>query len=204
MPSGELFVNGALVDKLPLEKPVRVPAGAARIEVRASGHAPSRSDVTLPAGLTTELSLEVERLPTSMTEPTLPAAERPSGRIAVDAPANLRPWIYSSAGVGVLGVSVGVVAAAVTFSKKAQRDELCGAAECPRTKDGEDAVALDGEARTALVVSQIGFGAGIVGAGAAVVLWLVERRMSRRASPTPGFTAQVSSTGATVHGAFGF
>ena len=203
----ELVVNGAVVATLPLERPVRVLAGAAHVQVRAPGHAPSESDATLPAGSTTVLSFELVPLapapapaPRSTAAPvrSAPRSERPAPE--PEPRPSLRPWIYAAAGVGVVGIGVGTVFGVMTLTKKSERDELCG----PEPKcTSDEGVELDREARTAALWSNVSFGAGLVGLGAAAVLLLVEPS-SKATAPAPKLAAGVTPAGGFVACSFRF
>jgi hypothetical protein len=171
-----LLVDGTPVAELPLQAPVRVPAGAARIEVRAPGHSPSLVDATLPAERTTEVTLDLVRQAVPVAPP------RATVRAPVERPAtpsaSLRPWAYLSGGVGLAGLGVGTVFGLMAVSEKQAQDEQCPNGVCT-SAEGEQHNA-DGKAYA--TVATIAFAAGAVGVGAAVVLWLLEPNTPRTAA----------------------
>jgi hypothetical protein len=179
-PVAELLVNGSVIAELPLDRPVRVPAGAAVLEVRASGRGPWEKETTLAAGTITELSV---------TLPVLEAQPRPAQAKAAapapdvrpepsETPSSRRTWMFVSAGVGLAGVAAGSWAGLVALDKKAERDEICPEASCP----SEQGVELDRDARRAAVWSTVGFAVGAAGVTTAFVLWLTEPRQVARAT----------------------
>src|SRR6185436_1458969 len=123
----ELYVNGGVVGKLPLEKPVRVPAGTVLVEVRSAGFKPSESEATLSTGSTVEVRIELRPAPADapVTNP------RPAPPGTADTPTSRRPFMYVAGGVGVVGVGVGAVLGIRALSLAADRDEKCPDPECP-------------------------------------------------------------------------
>jgi hypothetical protein len=198
----ELLVNGATVATLPLERPVRVLAGAARVEVRAAGHVAATREAALEAGSTVELALELAPAapsePATAPPPVVPERSTPLvPRPEPDAPVSRRPWIIAAAAVGVVGVGAGASLGIVTLNKKAERDELCPPTVQTEFCPSERGVELDGEARTTALWSTVGFAAGIAGLGAAAVLFWLEPD-GKLAAPTGRVTAGVTPRGGFV------
>src|SRR5690606_23146882 len=94
----ELWVDGVMVGRLPLEAPLRVRAGVIRVEARAPGQVAARTETTVAAGELTELLLTLSPLPMRPPAPSIaPPTDEPSWR----------PWIYASAAVGGASLVVG-------------------------------------------------------------------------------------------------
>jgi hypothetical protein len=190
----ELFVNGKPAGRLPLETPVRTLAGAARVELRAHGHAPVSTEATLPSGQTATLQLHLAALlPPRPAIAPLPLQAAP----AVQARPSRLPWIVVSAGVGAIGVGVGTYFGVRTLSLKNERDEVCppnDQATCP-TRRG---TTLDGQARDAALGSTVAFTLGAVGLATAGVLLLLEPRADRRARASLSLDPRGGLAGASL------
>jgi hypothetical protein len=204
----ELFVNGAIVGKLPLSRPLRVEAGTARIELRATGYEVAAAEQTLPGGRITEVRLALRPLARA---PLAPVSRSRSAQVPADAanegPA-LAPWIVAASGVAVVGLGMGAYFGARALSLKGERDETCP------TPSGREAAAsvgcssqagveLDDDARVAASVSTVGFVIGGVGLAAAGVLLGIELGSPRR-SVAPSAAVSVDHTGATARASWRF
>jgi hypothetical protein len=178
---------------------VRVTAGAARVALRARGYSSSESQVTLPAGETIEVRLDLvpaPKPPVARARPSQLPASRRAAIIAADAPQTRLPWIITAASVGAVGLGLGAYFGLETLSQKADRDRLCGGADsvdCPSSEGLEH----DRAARTAATWSTVSFAVGAVAVGAAVVLVLLEPGSkpagSARAALVPAATQRVAS-----------
>jgi hypothetical protein len=74
-------------------------------------------------------------------------------------------------GVGVAGLAVGSVFGLKAISEKGQRDDIChGGSVCP-----QEALDHDASARSAGLISTIGFGAGLVGVGVGAYLFFTAK-----------------------------
>lgn len=172
VPGAELLVNGIVVAKLPLEKPVRVPAGQFLVEVRAPGHTRAEKPASVAAGATQTISVAIQVVP-----PPSSVQKQEAREPLADAPASRRPWMFVAGGAGVVGLGLGTYLGVRTLSTKDERDEICPDEQCP-TQEGKN---LDDEARTLAAWSTVGFAVGVVGIGAAAVLWLTEPPAKRSA-----------------------
>ncbi len=168
----ELSVNGA---KLPLSQPVRVLAGLARIELHAANHRPAQAEHNLPAGQTTELTIDLER-EAEAPKPPPPAATTPPP-IEVPPPPDRKPSpagriaTYTAAGIGIVGLGVGTFFGVQTFTAKRERDALCPDVSC----NSEDGLRFDSDARSAATISTVGFVVGLAALATAGVLFLTLR-----------------------------
>ncbi len=109
----ELLVDGLVVGRLPLPRPLRVAVGSIGVEVRASGYLPVSRPVTIAAG---ELSRETITLQKVVAAPPQPIAlaSLPAAR-AAERPEDpgggwQRPAAWLSGGAAVLFAAAAVVA----------------------------------------------------------------------------------------------
>lgn len=193
----ELSVDGNSVGTLPLKSPVRVRAGAIRIDLRAEGYEAWTARETLVGGGTGNVNATLKALPPVVAKPTRPAPElehRP-----VEPPTNgSRAFLtWSALGVGAAGVVVGTVFGLRSLSLKKDRDAECPTSTCTTTKGVE----LDQDARTAATWSTVGFVVGAAGLGTATVLFLTEPSRSDK-STRKSVELRVSLLGAFAVGAF--
>lgn len=172
-PAGaEVRINGARVGTLPMTEPVRVPGGAARLEVSAPGYDALVSELTVrPTGVTRETVQLAPRL-----------APAPPARGGA-----LRALAWASAGTGAALLAGGAVALALHASTVDRHDARCtgaaapGGPETPACRDDRE---LAGTLHTLSLTGLIAGGALGV---ASVVMFLVGP--SRRES---GASARVS------------
>jgi hypothetical protein len=134
--------------------------------------------VEMPDGGKTEQTVNVELAarrevmldvpaPVRSHEPTRPPVVEP------DRSATARtPWLaYGALGIGIVGVGVGVAGGVSALSQKATVDQHCTGVVCDR--DGKSAA--DG-AKSAALVSTIGFAVGGVGLATGIVLLVTRPR----------------------------
>jgi hypothetical protein len=195
----ELFVDGSSVGTLPLEKPLRVRAGAIRIDLRAEGFTDWSKTETLVGGGTGTVIATLTKLPkvVSKSADSSPKLDRTplESRSEVDGSRRILTW--TALGVGASGIVVGTIFGVRTLSLKNQRDEECPTTEC-RSQRG---VELDEDARTAAMWSTIGFAVGAAGLATATVLYLTEPAPRGRSSRR-SLTLAVSPVGAIAAAAF--
>jgi len=200
VPRAKLFLNGREIAELPMRQAVRVLAGAAELEVHAPGYRTAVRRETLAARRVTALRIDlVAETPAPPVAPEKPAASPTPApaRAPIDQDAGAggtssqRTWAYVAGGVGVVGIGVGTYFGLRTLSLKNERDEECPESACK----SERGVDLDESARSAALVSTIGFGVGVAALGTAVVLWFTEPdRDAKRA----GVGATVGPNGASA------
>lgn len=182
------------------------------LEARLDGHDPTTETVTATAGGVYELNLDlVEKpsavvLPPSGLEDPPPAGPENGGTTPRDRERNWVP-VYLAGGVAVVGLAAGIGLFLAADGKESDKDELlaklsgenrCGsgtthAAECAEIRELAD------DARQLRTMSFVGFGVGVAGAVAAVLLWPKQSdRSGLRATPA------ISSGGSSIwiHGTF--
>jgi hypothetical protein len=207
-PAGaEVWVNGRLEGRLPLEKRIRAGEGPVQVELRAAGHATDRRNLTVTGGQSVDVVFRL--VSASSPEPAItPPAPAADSSVAASAPASgggwMRPaaWTTSAGAAGALGVALWQTLRwrdaknefedhrGVAGSRLAgERD--CGADEANHGGPGCDEIY--GRLQTAQRWSIVGYaGAAALGA-AAITLFVLDGRRSDRESrlsascgPSPG------------------
>ena len=166
--------DGIVVPRSTMGAPLVVDPGEHVLELALGDGHESAQRITLSKG-------EVRRVVLAMPDviaPPAPVAEvLPSPPPAADQPApptsHGREWAWVAGGIGVTGLAVGGVAAAVAIAEKSKADSVCGtghlaAGECT-TQAG---VAAGNSSRTWATVSTVGFAVGAAGVVTGLVVWL--------------------------------
>ncbi len=115
------------------EEPVPVIPGNATIVVETPGHAPIRQQIDVAAG--EHKSLVIDAAPESSANAsaaTSPPAEEPS-----DTATKLRPVMYVTAGLAVVGLATFFIAGAMANGTYSDLEKACGAGPCPPGHDGD-------------------------------------------------------------------
>src|SRR4051812_40646371 len=111
-PGAEIAVDGKPQGKLPVEEPLRLLPGTARVEVRAPGYAPFVMSVSVPAGEVTEVKVKLER-ETPLPTPDPAAAGAPAVHELAPPPApGARPPAWVPTTRRVTSIATGVALAA--------------------------------------------------------------------------------------------
>jgi len=153
-----------------LGAPQALDPGEHEIVTRAPGGPRVRVVVSLSPGERKAVMLEVSAPPPiaprlAVQTPVVPAAPR----AAPEATSGRRVATYAAAGVGAGGLLVGAIFGAIAIGQASVIRRECSGEACTRAgKDAADAIARTGAA------SSIGFGVGVAGAAAAVLLRLTE------------------------------
>lgn len=201
-PGAEVWIGGARVAALPLERPLRVRAGTFAVEVRAQGYLAEVRPVTVPPGLHAS-ARETVNLTPALARPVvlaLPVAVPPRPRDEVE-PAGwptTRVVGLALLGAGLAGVGVGVYGVAHYASEVSvfNGDPACGVAALTAACRARYDAGVS--ARTIGVVGLAAGGA--VAAGGLTMLLLSLRRAPR----APAVSVSVSAAGVDVRvgGAF--
>ncbi len=163
-------------DGVPLGRPAwgvatPVDPGEHVLRATASGYEPTVVEIQVePAAGTTRVVIPMLKKMGDV-EPAGPVA--PSGRQVEAEPsekASNRTLAYVAGGVGLVGLGVGSYFGLRAMSKRADAEEACPGSPCS-DKAGVDA---NDAAKTSANISNIGLGVGVLGVGAAVVLWLTD------------------------------
>jgi hypothetical protein len=182
-------IDGMSVPQSAALLPRKVNPGKHTVVVESPGYQSARRDVEVGEGKVIDVVFTLERQATPVatpalagTAPTSSTAPQPSTTAhppagSADVPAAPRRGLpalaYVGFGVGAAGIVTGSVAGIVTLSKKSsiQSDYCNGSNDCqPAAQDKIDS------GRTWAMVSNIGFGVGIVGVGVGLAAWLAAPR----------------------------
>jgi hypothetical protein len=193
----ELSVDGNSVGTLPLKAPVRVRAGAIRIDIRAEGFEAWSARETLVGGGTGSVNARLKVLTPVVTKPASPAPRLDHRPVEPPPDGSRALWMWSTLGVGVAGVAVGTAFGLRSLSLKKDRDAECPTSTCTSIKGVE----LDEDARTVATWSTVGFVVGAAGLGSATALFLTQPS-KRKKSARRSLELRVSPLGAVAVGAF--
>ncbi len=212
----ELWIDGARVAALPLERPLRVRAGAVSFEVRAEGFTTvTRTATTTPGAriLTREMvNLAPAPAPATPAAPTVTATPAAPAVIVAPAPVTEqvveapRSWFtplhiagLSLAGLGVVGIGVGVAGLVIKSGHESTLDRDPCASDamltmqpCIDASDGID---------SASTLSLVGFvTGGALAIGGAVLMILPDASRSRASRVS--LTSGPGTLGLGLRGAF--
>jgi hypothetical protein len=160
-------------------EPVPVDPGEHVLVASAPGYEAWRMSISVTApGSSQAIAIPpLTPLPAPLPEAAAPpAATAPA---AVGTPKDAPPeqqhhpdltWAFVSAGVGAVGLGVGVVFGLKASNLDKDAEEHCEGAACFDAKGPE----LSSDARSAALLANIGYGVGAVGLGTAVVLAIME------------------------------
>lgn len=157
-------------------KQIAVPPGA--VEITAKGGAGKMTrGVALAAGGAMELELDLAELAKPSAIAPLAANPEPHGSPA--GRTSLTPYAAIAAGVGVAGIGVFAVAGAMNRSTYASVKDICPGAQC----GPEQHAAID-RGRTQQTIANVGLVVGLVGVGAGVGLFVLDRSRGTSDAPT--------------------
>lgn len=182
-PAGaEVFVDGELRGKAPLEGEIYLEPGAHEIRVEQAGYAPARRALDAVAGEAQELEIALVERSTPAAEPPPPAHQAAHEESPAGASSLQLPVVIASSGLALTGLGIGIgftlVAARSDSNANAaltaiERDYQngCGAgttlpAECGRLRE----LRSDKDRQTNLAT--VGFVTAGVAAAGAVAAWL--------------------------------
>jgi hypothetical protein len=187
VPGAELFVDDRLVGALPIQG-LKLAAGKAMLEVRASGYTPTRLEVQVPAGAALRQKVELSRV---VQPDPAPAATPPAVAATPSAPEGSvqRTTALIMLGSGGFLVVAGAVAHVLReqalskynddqrcFYGSETRDQRCGS--------------YKRDADTAQTVMAVGYSVGGLALGVSAVLLLTSRSRPSKSvvtlAPAPG------------------
>jgi len=201
-PGAEVTINGKVVGRLPLARPLRLAAGSAIVEVRAPGFFPvTRTVVVAPRGSYREpvdlVAASTE--PAPATRPALPPPPAPDHATERDHPAGAAvdgAWkkpvaIAAAVGAG-LALATGVAFHVLRENRASDFNRDCayvngmatGAADCSSRYSG---------VTSAVIAAGVGYGAAAVLGGASLFLFLT-------APATPSSTSTAWACAPTAQG----
>jgi hypothetical protein len=198
-----VFIDGTLVPHEALEVPRRLNPGPHTVALVLGDHQ-QRETVELREGEARGIRLNAaplialvaedeakkrdeERQAAAAQAPTQPTGAPERQRPPPQAPS---PWTHpvSIGGLVTLGVGVGVgaVAGVIAFAKKPELEDSCADGVCP--PEYHDTLR---DARTAALISNVGFGVALAGAGATALGVLVFSGPDSAERPPPGQSVSV-------------
>jgi hypothetical protein len=168
-PTLRVSVNGRALDRAQLEQPQQLNPGTYRIDGSAGMDRRFNTEVTLVPGQSRRV---VVTLASSPSDPLDVGASAAVTGAVGNEPATRHPiplLAYVAGGVGVAGVSAGVITGLLANGKFHEAERLCEDHRCAAGSPGLDAVDAF---RTWRMVSSVSYGVGAAGLAAGVVLWL--------------------------------
>ena len=164
-------VDDQVVGVTPLIDPVLVSMGMRRVSATHEGRAPVVQRLALGSGDNVAVRLD-------FTPPPVPPAPVSSGPAAlIDRPESRGPNYvpaYLSLSLGAVGVAVGSIFGSLAIADKSSLDRVCApSGACPTSTESTiRALARDS------TISTVGFGVGLAGLTAGVILWLTAKPSS--------------------------
>jgi hypothetical protein len=185
----EVQVNGQVVGRMPLAKPLRVPAGTLALEVTAPGFIPVARNVTVSAGGLARETValardEAWRAPAAA--PSEPAAAAPAAPVVVASPAPppasernwRRPAAWATAGGAAAALALGIVFTERTYSYADKFNASCGLDD-PHLGGGSCGSYHD-TSTTAQTVAIVGYSFAAALAGASAYLFVTSRAPAKQ------------------------
>jgi hypothetical protein len=146
------------------EEPVPVAPGTSTIVVETPGHPPIQQQVDVAAG--ERKSVVIDAVPEGSTD--VVASTPASDGAASDTAAKLRPVMYVTAGLAVVGLATFFIAGAMANGTYSDLKDTCGAGPCPPGHDSD--ISAGKTQQTFANVGLVVFG---VAAAATVTLFVV-------------------------------
>jgi hypothetical protein len=191
-PETSVTRNGVALQGAALGLALPVDPGQYVIVTHLPGGAEHSTTVSIALGDTKRVELDVSQ------QPTAPASPAPES--AAVAPQNSAPPAesqrnsntpaYVIGGIGVAGIAVGSVTGILVFGKKSTVKDDCAGTTCSSA-----GVSAANSGKTLAIVSDIGFGVGIVGLATSAVLLLTRPKAEPAAQAlTPRWEPLLAST----------
>jgi hypothetical protein len=144
------------------EEPVVVAPGANEVVVESPGRPPIRQQIEVAAGqhfpVTIDAGADGSAVATAAPVPGAPEPARPT----------LRPYVYATAGLAVVGLTTFIVAGSMANSTYSKLKDACGSNPCP---PGHESDISSG--KTQQTFANVGLAVFVVSAAASVTLFFV-------------------------------
>ncbi len=162
--------DGLVVAEAALGVALPVDPGEHVISLEPPGGPVTEERLTIAKGEKKQMMLEPKLGPSASegpqpNGPSVPVSPTPDAGMS-----SRKVAMFTAGGVGAAGLAVGLIAGAVTLGKAGQIKDKCPAGSCETPADLD----LASSAQTSGLVSSIGFGVGIVGLGAAAILYFTD------------------------------
>jgi hypothetical protein len=167
-PRMSLMLNSRPLDKAQLSQPQRLNPGTYRIVGSMGSDRQFDSQVTLAIGQKRRITIKLD----AASDPLgIESGVAPRGTVGEDRRAahSIPILAYVAGGVGVAGVSAGVITGLLANGKHDDAERLCPESRCAAGSPGLDAVDAF---RTWRMVSSVSYGVGAAGIATGVILWL--------------------------------
>lgn len=176
------------------EEPIPVLPGSATVTVETPGHPPVQQQVDIAAGEHKSIAIDV--VPEAPGDAVASAAP-PPGAATSDSATRLRPVMYATAGLAVVGLATFVVAGAMANGTYSDLKNACGAGPCPPGHESDISAG-----KTQQTFANVGLVLFAVSAAATATLFFVTspKKSSSPAAASARVTAGPSFVG--LQGAF--
>ncbi len=164
-----LSVGDGTVELDALARPLVLEPGKIKIVAQAPGRVTVQKELTLGAGSSSKLQIDLETGKT--TEPVASEPPPPASQPVKQPPpssSSLRTWAFVAGGVGVAGLATFGIFGALNQSKFHSLESDCQDGHCPPDRSSD----ID-TGRTYQTVANIGLVVGVVGVGAGVTLFML-------------------------------
>lgn len=188
--STKLFVGSEEIRRGGWSEPIPAVPGATEVRLETDGRAPAAASVTIQAGKTESVSLDVEAGAPTAAAPNAvaPAAEEETTH-------SLRPFAYVAGGVGVAGLATFGIFALLA---KGTHDGLVD--RCPDGHCASDPSSDASSGRTQSTIANVGLVVGLLGLGTGAALYLID---AKGGSPDkPAVAARVGLGHVSLEGRF--
>jgi hypothetical protein len=188
-----LFVNGEEIRRTAWGEPIPVVAGTVELEL-ATPDLPSQTEtLELAPGSSQELVLDVGERPEQVATAGPPRVESPPDEAppARAESGSLMPYVYVSAGVGVVGVAAFAVLGTMSKRDFERLESSCTDGNCPPSQ--ADVIE---RGRREQIGANVSLAIGAVGLATAATLWLIDGTEER----DPSVGLGLMPTGAFVWG----
>jgi hypothetical protein len=194
----EVSIDGAELPRKLIGIPRKLNPGKHVATASAPGFHQARVDIDLAESASETVTLRLEPSTGPTTESWPKASNEPAPPIPDDAsPARASPLVYVGFGVGAAGLAVGSVAGILSMSKASSAGEHCEGNAC-REAARDD---IDGS-KTLANVSNVAFGAGVVGIGVGLYGLLSSGGERKTGRAKPGVEPLVGSRFVGLRGIF--
>ncbi len=187
--STRLLVGGEEIRRSGWSEPIPVKPGTTEVKLETVGREPIAKSVTLEAGRSTTLDLDVTSAPAApiaaaATAPQQPTAAPSPAQDAPQGTTTLRPYAIAAGGVAVVGLATFAIFGLMAKGTHDDLEARCKGGVCP-SDPADDASA----GKTQQTIANVGLVVGALGLAGAGVLFFAEPKPARAAfvRPTIGF-----------------
>jgi len=168
-PNLTVTLNGRLLPTDQLGRAQNLNPGTYRVVGTVGANRRAQGEVTLVPGQNRRVELNLAPVTAEVAAPTATLLAAPSAETDTMSRRDVPALAYVAGGVGIAGITAGVVTGLMANSKYNEAEVECQEHRCTPGTPGPDAVDAF---RTWRMVSSVSYGVGAVGIAAGVVLWL--------------------------------